>query len=260
MCFSKNKVDSTSDFEAFKGTFPDWETTFGVYDRDNSTVYRRIDCVWKEASIESHYHPVINVKTGEIFLDCRRRKIFAKNLTLILLRPFHIAIKTLWHACIVGPAAFEIYKTLDGKQTAGQALKNSFHSLTDIVRTPVYGLAMVITSIAAVIIGPLSPNFLYKSRRAIGWLERRMHRVEVIFDAPTSLSRCFSPIGNIATIHNQWEDHNKQLSEDTVREGLSSYARAAIRHRRNHPAPFDDCGRKYPLGKAFISAAAPKPV
>lgn len=243
-------------FQSFTDEFPDWKKTFDVYDRDSDDVYQRIKCVWEDRDISHEYHAIINTKTGDIYLDCQRRKIFAKHFTFIFLRPIYTIIKTIWHTTIVGPAALEIYKTATGKQTVLKGLKNYGWSILDIGITPLTGLAMTVISIASVILSPFNPNLLYRGRELIGSIERFQHHTDNLLKATTpSLSPCFSPFANIATIHSQWRKVHSRDTE-SVKVGLVILAKILIKFRMNNRALFNNCMRLHPEDKQYVSAAA----
>ncbi len=253
----------------FDNTFPDssvaknenWMSEYGVYKRDDS-VYQRIKCVWEEGDVgdiddenaspdlKGHeYHACINVKTGDIYIDCRRRKILFKHLVLIVARPIHTIIKTLWHATIIGPLIAGI---VEGDKNLGIRM---LHSIADIVRTPLYGLAMTITYIAGVILACVSPNILYRSRALGGYLERKLLRVNTrgeLGENPWNLSLCFSPCKNIAKSLN----NGNAIEGDAVEEKLTEFAKSVVGEDRRGGNPFNDCGRKLPLDQTYVSLAA----
>lgn len=234
----------STNFSRFLAQNPMWETKYKVYQRDDS-VYKRIICVWKEENIEHQYHACINTTTGEMFLDCRRRKIMAKHITLALLRPIHTVVKTLWHLTIIGPLSIELYQLAQGKQTLKQLGNHTVKSLADIVRTPAYGLAMTILHLHAVFLGCIRPNTLYATRDVIGKLERKMLRVTNIRNANYwALSPCFSPLSNI---------YNSKKKATNVK---SNFAKMEIEFRREHRALFNDCLTLFPKNKVYKSAAA----
>jgi hypothetical protein len=242
-------------FKHFVSKYPDWEKTYEVYQKDDA-VYKRIICRWKESKALQHeYHACINTQTGDIYLDCRRRKILAKHLTLSFLRPLHTVIKTVWHASIIAPLAVEIYKVAKGKQTVKELGINTLKSLADIVRTPLYGIAITITHIAAVILGCASPNTLYKTREIAGKLERDLLRVERIFDGGMwVVAPCFSPMRSILT------KKNGKLLEPTKKElkcKLRNFSESTITFLREERAFFNDCMRLFPDDKRYVSPAAP---
>lgn len=253
----------------FDNTFPDssvaktenWMGIYGVYRRDDS-IYQRIKCVWEEGEIgdvndenaglelkRHEYHACINIKNGDIYIDCRRRKILCKHLALILTRPIHTFIKTLWHATIIGPLIAGI---AENEENLG---KRMLYSIADIIRTPVYGLAMTITYIAGVVLACISPNILYRTRALSGYLERKMLRVNTrreLENDPWTLSLCFSPCKNIAKSLNR-EEAKKGTD---IQEHLATFAENVVEEERRGGNPFNNCGNKFPADQAYISPAA----
>lgn len=262
-----------TNFSAFKQAFPEWESTFHVQKRDDS-IFKRIECTWKEecktatgelAEKIHKYHATINTQTGDIYLDCRKRKIFAKHLTLFFLRPIHTVIKTLWHATIIGPLLKEATAVVKGDQTMKELATHTFHSLSDIVRTPLYGLAITITHLAGILFGCISPNSLYKTRIIAGNLEMNMLRTKY---SKWILSPCFSPIKNIAQHSEYVKERNayeiifeaKDSKEDnkrSIEDMLERLAKNQIQFRIKNRALFNDCLRHFPKDKTYHSAAKP---
>lgn len=253
----------------FDNTFPEstvaktdnWMGVYGVYKRDDS-VYQRIKCVWEESEAvdledenptintkEHEVHACINVKTGDIYIDCRRRKIFCKHLALLLVRPIHTLIKTLWHATIIGPLIAAI---ADNEPNLGTRM---LYSLADIVRTPVYGLAMTITYLAGVILACVCPNILYRTRSLGGYLERKLLRAntrEELEDNQWAISLCFSPCKNIAK-----SLKNGEAKEgEAVKENLSHFAQSWVIENQKGGNPFNNCGARFPKDQTYISLAA----
>lgn len=247
-------------FSRFQEENPDWKSVAGVYKRDSETL-QRLPMKWTEEGVGEHeYHAGINVKTGEIYLDCRKRKIFTKCLFLTFFRPIHTCVlKTAWHLSIIGPLVAEIISIaaqqkeanaaegqapLSGGQIAKRLVVSTGQSLLDILRTPLYGIAMTIVYIAGVVIAPFSPNSLYRVREYAGFLERRMLRVQDIFDGGGwVLTPCFNPMLNISTVFVEGND-------------FSWFARSQIGFRRSHRALFNDCLRLFSHQAVYKSAAA----
>lgn len=100
-------------FYEFKGKNPNWENTYGVYHRDDET-YKRIIC---KPSKLSEYHACINTQNGDIYLDDRRRKIYARHLVLSIVTPVYTCVKTAWHASIILPIASEFFQLIRGNQS-----------------------------------------------------------------------------------------------------------------------------------------------
>lgn len=166
--------------------------------KENSK-WGRIVTEWKEKKEDgtniTHLFAIsINLKTGDCYLDCRRRKIWAKQAVLILARPFQGGLKTLYHLSMI-PVVHEIFQGLTGKQSAKKTLKNVGKSIADIVRTPVYAIAMMIVGLAAVAIIPLAPNTAYDFRVWHGKLEQRLFWGEKHTDFTVAI--CFQSIFNV---------------------------------------------------------------
>lgn len=277
-----------ANFDAFVKENPSWKEELGVKQRDSAT-YQRILCIWDERKLcyDEHddkyypaidpetqkpypvlhheYYATINTKTGDLYFDCRKRKIMAKHLSLLIGRPIHACVKTLWHASIIAPLACELFKLAKGKQvgkeiveyTWQEVAKHTWQSLQDIVRTPLYGLAMTATSLAGVLLGCIAPNTLYKTREIAGRLERAMLRIDDIHDEYPRLwllTPCFNPISNL------FKDRGKHMefSKSAVRHHLIDFAHTRVNNRRSCRTIFNDCGRLLPWnGKAYKSAALP---
>src|SRR5262249_48211820 len=140
---------------------------------------------WKEkgTGFTHIYAPVVNIQTGEIYLDCSKKKIYAKIVIQTLLRPFLSVIKTAYHLAIPISIIHIIYTTIQERKKYDRreacilenCIKNSLKSIADIVRTPVYGVAIIIVGIAIIIIGPFAPNTLYTSREILGKLMKSLY-------------------------------------------------------------------------------------
>lgn len=234
---------SVKSFDQFIKLNPNWEKDFNVYQRDDS-VYKRIKCIVEK---KHEYHMCINTKTGEIYFDCRRRKIWAKTLVLTIARPTHTIAKTLWHLSIIAPLAYEVLKVYKKEQTFKDLKLHTFQSFLDIGRTPFYGTVLTVLHISALVMGCIKPNTLYKTRALAGRLERRFLRIEQANQSHYMLSPCFSPPRNIA----HFSDNSKDIKTE-----LEKFARAAIRYKQTNRKLFNDCYRLLDSEKAYISAAS----
>lgn len=214
---------------------------FLVYKRDDS-IFQRVILPWTEDDqldgdrvedvLHHEYHACANIKTGDIYLDCRRRKIALKHFTLALFRPIHFTIKTIWHATIVGPLIKESILTFRGKNKEPLSCR-MIKSCADIFRTPAYGVAMTVTHVVGLLLGCISPNTLYKTREIAGKLEYAFLRGKT----QDAWAPCFMPIRKITSYN------------------LSDFGKKNIRFRRNKRAIFNDCCLLLSVEKAYISAA-----
>lgn len=242
--------------------YPNWEELFEVKKKRGPTArYGRIVCVWNESqgtqTLVHKYALVVNTKNGDIYLDCRKRKIFAKNLCLNLARPLHSVAKTAWHASCI-PAVRELCRYSRKKKNGKECLKRSAQSMADIVRTPLYGAAMVTTQLAGAII----PRVGYHTRKITGKLDLSLNRTDADTGSPWILAPCFCPLDNIATIHKQarpkkWSDTVEQ-SPESIKEGLSIFTKKQVNFRRKIANPFNDCFQLIPYDGKFTSKALKK--
>ncbi|MBA3236900.1 MAG: hypothetical protein H0T62_00935 [Parachlamydiaceae bacterium] len=177
-------------FSEFIQKHPNWES--------EALITETNDCIYKNMP-RDNYNNVINVETGEIFKGDERYSIYAKHIASLIGRPIHLCIKTLWHASIIGPVLYELKMLYTGEQTQDQFEENIKNSFIDIIRTPLYGIAMLATQIAGIILGIFCPNVLYYTRDYVGRMERYLLRVEELdqeycsFSPYKSITPCFSP-------------------------------------------------------------------
>lgn len=192
-------------FTQFIDQHPNWEQQAGVFEQDSST-YKRIRL--------GRHDSTINVKTGEIFNADPRWVILVKHILLLAVgRPLHLCGKFVWHATVIGPLVQEGYKLYTGKITKEQFKENMHNSFRDIVRTPVYGIAMLAVHLAG-IFAAVYPNSLYYTRDLVGQLDRALLRIEIIDQdckppclPYESVSPCFSPIKHFMRILNLPEEY-----------------------------------------------------
>lgn len=255
-----------SDFTRFIASNPNWEQELDIYTRDDP-VYKRIKCTWTENELVHEYHSVINTLTGRIYLDCRKRKIFCKLALFSILQPVVICIKTLWHASIVLPFALEVEKFLNKKQSLYDLKNHTFQSLADIVRTPVYGLAMTVLAIASCALAFIRPNSIYKMRDAVVNLQKRLLRDQLYFVVDGSpeekilrnnslydtwnIFPCFYPIYII------YDNSGSKWLKENVKPYICE---RQVETRRDERMLFNDCLMLHPQDKAYISAAKPKDI
>lgn len=184
-------------FSKFIEENPTWETDAGISQPNDST-YKSIP--------RSKYQNTINVKTGEIFKGDDRLNILFKHCKLLFLRPVHLTIKTLWHLSVIGPLVLELKKLIKEEQTKEQCAENILNSFCDIIRTPLYGVAMLAVHVGGIFSGIFCPNSLYYTRDLVGKLERDLLRVDCLslgypsLSPYNSCSPCFSPIDHLMKV------------------------------------------------------------
>lgn len=206
---------SQGNFNNWMEQHPDFSETRII--KENET-WGRIICKWTEKKdgkeLNHVFSAAVHLPTGDLYLDCRKRKIFTKNVALLVARPLHTTVKTLYHASLAG-VVWQVYKAATGKQTKKEALKKSFKSLADIVRTPIYGTAMTITAIASVAIAPFAPNKLYDLRRLQGRIEQDLNWGVKFRGKPlwNTLAICFQSSFNAFNMGDRGFDPTIELKE-----------------------------------------------
>lgn len=241
-----------------------------VQTEGNTSKWGRVICKWKEKKTghEHIFTPLINLQTGAIYLDCPKKKIYAKFIAHTAFRPFHIAFKTLYHLALPISIPHLIYQTisegkkeeLSNKEIAHHCLNRVVKSLADIVRTPAYGVALTIVSVAALIIGPLGIKHvtLYDLREIAGHLVQALYRNEP--GAKQDLFICFQAFENLTTIETQVYNPERMntiypLNASDTYMALIDFASANIRFRRNHYALFNNPFGKLDPKVKYVSAS-----
>lgn len=236
----------------------------------------RVICVWKEkketSAMEHLYAVTINLQNGDIYLDCRPRKIWAKCCLYTVIQPILLTAKTIYHMLLPFSTAVAIYQTvqaakqeetkISAKELSKRIVVAIAKNVADIFRTPVYALALTIVTLAALIIGPLAPKSLFHFRMALGNMEKSLYWGNG--DSAWILFKCFQPVENLMTV-DQWnrrqpdtEYLHEHGQENPTMNGLTNFARAQVQFRRHNNALFNDCLHKFPENKAYISAALAK--
>jgi len=140
------------------------------------------------------------------------------------------------------PIFIEIGMTIAGKQSAKEGFKNSVRSIADIIRTPIYGLTIMISSCALLIVGPFAPHSIYSFRKALGEIEQCQNWGFTGWSekANWTLSSCFQPfpISYLERYDNKTHE-NTLYSDDPLERQLTNFASSAIYHKRGRLDPYD---------------------
>lgn len=259
--------------EIFLQIHPDLRP-FIVRTEGKNSKWERVVCHWKEKKedgrvIDHIYTSLINLEPGkhfgEMYLDCSKKKTYAKFIAHLAIRPFLIVLKTLYHAAIplslihiVAQTIFKGIKNKENRKTiAFNCLKESAKSLADIFRTPAYGVAMIAVSVAALIIGPFAPRTLYTFRERIGKLVQSLHwSTKPVKD----LFICFQSLQKIQKIDTY---PGYDYEEDTINApraseheiGLNEWAKAQVKYRRDNYAIFNNPFGKLDPEVRYVSAS-----
>lgn len=165
------------EFKTFTKQNPEWKKELHVFQAD-SKIYQRLPiatCADKKGEALHQMALTINVKTGEIFRDCTPKLILLKHSLLCFATPIYVLAKTLWHLTIIGPIVESCLAVKKKEITKKEAAIHIVHSFVDIVRTPLYGVAMMVVHLFAVVATPFAPKVSYYTRDAIGKMVRSLN-------------------------------------------------------------------------------------
>lgn len=163
--------------------------------RSDGNYLQRLVIVWNERfeqgttrqRLQHVFAAGIDTK-NQVYIDCKKRLIYAKILLSTLFRPIFGTALTLYSLSMI-PIFKAIASTCSGKITSAEAFHRSVKSLADIVRIPLYEVVMIVVGCAALLIGPLAPSTLYRFRELIGKIERSKCYGE--FEGGFALTPCF---------------------------------------------------------------------
>lgn len=240
-----------------------------LYDEGEDCRWCRFSTQWNEKKedkndIITHLCAfTLDLQTGDLYLDCRKRKIWAKFFVLSVTRPLFGFIKTAYHLCLPISIPIEIFKAIivgrhqnqSSDEIAQAAWINIKYNIADIIRTPLYTTALIVVTISAVIIGPFAPRKLYDLRALAGHLEIVLNRGQ---DSLWNLAPCFQPLNNLMEIHKEnYQKADTEYDDEATLQGCNNLVRSYIKFRREHRNIFNDCGMLLPENKVYISAAFP---
>lgn len=235
----------------------------------------------KQTTIQHIYTPVVDrsSKKGAIYLDCSYKKIYAKICVHLLYRIAAVVLKTLYALILPLSLTVSIYKTIkrqkrlllkqpnqdtplkfDRLKITQLCLKNCLRTLQSIVRTPMYEMALLGISIAALAVGIFSPQKLLDFRKVIGQVIKRQekhtkkHHVSLV----PNLFPCLLPLYSLKKakkwVHIYHDDTEYPIAEhrrnNQIIHGLVNHGRGYVRFKRKF-ATFGS--GKLPQGKAYIS-------
>jgi hypothetical protein len=132
---------------------------------------------------------------GNIYNKDPKSLIYLKFVLSTFARPIHIIIKTLFHATLIDLVAI-VVEGIRMDRSAEEIGRRVFCSLVDIVRTPVYGIAILIVSVVGIIASPFHMALVYDIRAVIARLARELHWGRYV-DGPIDLTPCMQPRVNI---------------------------------------------------------------
>jgi hypothetical protein len=189
----------------------------------------RLNCRWDEEygawTLTHHYAPVVNRQTGEIYEDYSHLKIYAQMFAHCWARPIQIVTKTLYHLAL--PISLphtlyvsireERYEDVSNCYIAGKCIRRLVQCTLDIVRTPLYGTAMIIVSLAALVYKPTSSTQLYDFRATIAKIQRSLYWGSAEVDSLDF----FQPIAHASNFENE---HRLKIFTILIVDGRREYS------------------------------------
>lgn len=200
----------------------------------NNSRWGRMLCTWHEKKedgkvLDHHYAACIDLENCTWFIDDTPLKIYVKCVFQLLLRPFHTILKMLSHISLA-QIANNIFKTMRGQQSIDTCIQNSVRSICDIVRTPLFGLAMIISSIAVLVLGAINPESMYTNRDILGKIEQMSNWGER--NTRETLTPCFQaiPLSFIQKFEDQKFKDTVFFNDDPIERKLALIMRAHLKY------------------------------
>lgn len=231
-------------FNQFKEQNPNWMKDFHVVPTTSKYVnYGRVKITAKQVMTQEMYDRIsikrtpkvavgdtikikyacaIDLSTGNVYLDCDKKKIMYKNALLIVGRigytligktAYHAA-KAVYHATFIFPIVSEIFAVMakpDKERTFGAYasavfyrgiflnIGNIFQNVLDVPLTPCYWVALTTLHVAGVVLGLFNSDLIYKQREWAYAVDLASNHGDRKAYFMKQVSPCFGPLyGNIA--------------------------------------------------------------
>jgi len=147
------------------------------------------------------YAAVVNCKTKKLYRDDTLILLAAKLSMLAIGTLFALSAKTLYHLFFPLPLTQKIFYEIKNrnsrpkKDLGKKILKEIGKNCADIIRTPLYALAMSILSIATTILAIYKKEYLYVGRALYGELQQSLNWGKK--KGLWSFAPCMQPIANL---------------------------------------------------------------
>ncbi|MCH9611799.1 MAG: hypothetical protein S4CHLAM102_02730 [Chlamydiia bacterium] len=196
--------------------------------------------VWKEETssgirLVHVFRPMVSDQ-GDICNDNPKHMLGEKCSVLLLIRPIHTLAKTFFHLCLPLSLTVAILRAKKGDE-----LKACVQTLADIVRTPVYGIALWVCAAVGLVLGIADSDHLFTLRLLAGRIEQHLNWGEPK-NAFWTLAPCFQPASHEDEFIATW---GQRRYSDTIYDHLTprqcaeaNLARAAFTSRRKKPILF----------------------
>ncbi len=253
-----------------------------------SSNWLRVNCIWEERSegtqTKKHtYCLILDNTNGNLYLDVSQKKLVVKFLTLSLIRVFHATLKIFYHIALPISIPIEIFKaysqaaseakeksvSITYSRVAYLAIRNVSRSILDIVRTPLYNIAMIFLMLAGI---PSSPNYRYEIMKIVGLMEINLtwaNSSDPLHSRISfwTLAGCLQPMANLQDFgcnpdpsrHPDTKYENQVSKGDKfidlkIRNDLANFARSQIVYLREGKRLFEGC-QQLPKDVVYASTA-----
>lgn len=242
-----------------------------LYECENPR-YMRYKAEWTEikeddTTLTHIFNPLIDRSTGDLYLECTSKKLWAKFATYTFIQPLMLAAKTVYHLLVPISIPYEIYKAVTAikkeERTAERVFTASFNavdnSIRDVIRMPVYAVASVIIGSIGIVLGAVAPHLLYDLRKVAAKLD--LSTVHGEGRSSWILFECFQSLGAMQGLRKRYwiihdedtEYKNLDNKEWAAYRGVVNFTRTHLRYRRTNCAIFNDWGKKLSADKAYTS-------
>jgi hypothetical protein len=224
----------------------------------------RLLCTWHEKdkesakNLEHHVCYCVDLTNGDLYVDDSKTEIYLKMLGVISIRIAQVFSKTFFHLLLPVSPPIIFYTTIQHEvelnkkrdkedrlmdkhtviEIGLKCVINSVESMAHIIKTPLYGLAMVITSLVAIIAAPFDSTLLYDCRKLAGKFEDKMYQGSGFKKEWGLYTQCFHPHNNIEKLYKQKtkdEDHTDYSNcKDLFEINLSCLARNTVLFYRSN--------------------------
>lgn len=216
-------------------SLPNWkQITYG---------FRKIPVVdSSQAPLSKWYKDMVNMDTGDIYINKTEANMFKVNAAMILGRPLKTVLKTAYHLCLPISIPYEIYDTVQ-REKAREKLHpeepkanlykectiSVIKSLADIVRTPLYGIVLTVMHVAGAILYFIKPEKMNDVRSMAGKVDLSLSwdRKERCFP------ECYQSMDNLMTVHRRSykiEGVDYSAAQNDTQIGLINLAYARAQH------------------------------
>lgn len=230
-----------------------------------------LECRWDEqitskdlktSTITHLYRAVLDTETLELYHQDSNKLLLAKYLVQVLVRPLHSLIKTAYHLTLPISLPIETYKAVkEGLkekkrffEISWKVISCAVKNLFDIVRTPLYGIALETLSVLGTLLAAASPLAHSCCTEGLYWVRATAAKIELALNwqnqahwifccvpgqqhkAGWIVAPCFQPVSLIMMLKHwnfQLEGTSYPYPDDALQVSLSNYARKFIKEERN---------------------------